>query len=206
MNVWGTTKKILSIGLLCLPLTMTTTLTGCLTDEDKDSTPVVTPEPTAVKTGTLGAQSNATLGSFLELDAWTILKLSEVTTANAANVDLVFAYSTSQSAAAFYSPKAAADGIGGSAGFDFVKTALGASARTTEMKSISAAAYTAITTKAGLDSAWTAGTAVADGRLALTEGVTFIAMSSANLPVAIKITSLTASAAGSVAVEGKAKW
>lgn len=201
MNVWGLSKKILGIGLIAVPLTFT----GCLTDEEKDPTPTKV-DSTKVQTATLGAQTNATLGSFLELDAWKVYKQSEVTSALQTDIDLVFAYSTSQNAAAFYSPKSATDGIGGSAGFDFAKAALGTNGRVTEFKTITAAAYTAITTKPGLDSAWTAGTAVTDGRLALTEGATLVAKSSAGIPVAIKITSLTASAAGQVAIEGKAKW
>lgn len=42
MNVWGLTKKYLGIGMLVLPLTMTATLTGCLTEDDPDDPPANT--------------------------------------------------------------------------------------------------------------------------------------------------------------------
>lgn len=97
MNVWGTTKKILGLGLLCLPLTMTTTLTGCLTDDKEDTTKTDTVKHTALsaeKTLSVGAQA-ATLGSVMDLDATTDAAMvlnSAAANAAQATIDLVFMY------------------------------------------------------------------------------------------------------------------
>lgn len=95
MNVWGSTKKILGIGLLCLPLSMTTTLTGCLTDDEDDSTDTPTDTtktawPTEI-TLNLGAQSHTTLPSALELDTGKAYS-SATANANLPAVDAVFMY------------------------------------------------------------------------------------------------------------------
>lgn len=206
MNVWGLTKKYLGISLLALPLTLSTTLTGCLTDDPEDEPPAAG-DSTKVKEATLGAQGSST-GSFLDADGWNVYKQAEVTAALQAEIDLVFAYSTSQTTAAFYSPKAAADGIGGTAGFDFVKTALGTNARTTEIRTVSTTVFDGIKTKAALDSAWAAASAsvVANGRLAATQGSAFIVQSSKSAAVAFKVTELTNTADGTVKIQGKAKF
>ena len=209
MDVRGLTKKFLGIGLLCLPLTMTTTLTGCLTEDDDDDTTTTPPagDSLDLDMGTFGAQSNPTEGSFIELDAWEVLTTGGVSSGNAAEIDLIFAYSTSQNAASIYSPKAAADGISGSAGFDFVKNELGNSAATTEIRSINKATYDGLDTKAELDAAWAAAASTATTtRLALAEDAAFIAKSGKGLLVAVLVTDLTASATGSADVEAKAKW
>ncbi len=210
MDVRGLTKKILGIGLLCLPLTMTTTLTGCLTDDDdpEDTTKTTPPgDSLDLDMGTFGAQSNPTEGSFIELDAWEILTTAGVTSSNAAEIDLIFAYSTAQNAASIYSPKAAADGISGSAGFEFVKNELGSNAATTEIRAINKSTYDGLNTKAQLEAAWTAAASSSTTtRLALTEGDAFIAKSGKDLLVAILVTDLTATATGSADVEAKAKW
>lgn len=95
MNVWGLTKKILGIGLLCLPLTMSTTLTGCLTEDDgKDSTPDTSGNKTAWPTEitlNLGGQGHPTLGSVAELDTGKVYT-SAIANANLAAADLVFLY------------------------------------------------------------------------------------------------------------------
>lgn len=97
MKVWELSKKILGIGLVCLPLTMSTSLTGCLTDDDKDTakgdtTPVVetTPWPTEM-TLTVGGQGHKDLGSALELDTGKVY-LSGVANTNLASVDAVLLY------------------------------------------------------------------------------------------------------------------
>lgn len=97
MNVWGTTKKILSIGLLSLPLTMSTTLTGCLTDDEEDTTKTDTAKHTALsaeKTLNVGAQA-ATLGSVMDLDAATdagMVLNSAAANAAQESIDLVFMF------------------------------------------------------------------------------------------------------------------
>ena len=95
MNVWGLTKKILGISMLAIPLTMTTTLTGCLTDEgDDDSTGGTKTALSAEKTLSVGAQA-ATLGSVMDLDAATdAAMVLNSAAANAAqeSIDLVFMF------------------------------------------------------------------------------------------------------------------
>jgi hypothetical protein len=94
MNVWGMTKKILGISMLVLPLTMTATLTGCLTeDEDDDSTGgTETAWPSEI-TLNLGGQAHPTLGSVAELDTGKVYT-SAVANANVSAIDLVFLYYT----------------------------------------------------------------------------------------------------------------
>ena len=96
MIIWSNAKKVVSGGLIagCFLMVGTTTLTGCLTDDKKDSVPVVVePKHTALATATkidVGAQG-ATGGSVIDLDsakAWG----SVVANANQSGIDLVFMY------------------------------------------------------------------------------------------------------------------
>lgn len=94
MNVWGLTKKYLGIGMLVLPLTMSATLTGCLTEDDPDDPPPTSTPLAAEKNVTLGAQG-ATLGSVMDIDAAT--ETAMVLNSSAANaaqesIDLVFLF------------------------------------------------------------------------------------------------------------------
>ena len=209
MNVLGSAKKFSVGGMFigAMVLASSLTFTGCLTDDEPEPTKPSAKDSTVVKTGTVGAQSNTTAGSFVELDSWQILLSDAVTTALVPDIDLIFAYSTSQNAAAFYSPDSAAGGIGGSAGFEFVKNKLGTSAASTDMRKISAATFDGIKTTEGLEAAWT-GSAAGNvkSRLAITNGDAFIAESTKGLKVAIMVTSLTATATGNAALQGKAKW
>ena len=208
MMVWEKVKKVSLGGMFvgAMMLASSVTMTGCLTDDKDDDKPTAK-DTTIIKMGTVGAQSNSSAGSFLELDAWKVLKVSEVTSSNAPDIDLVFAYSTSQNAAAFYSPDSAAGGIGGSAGFDFVKNALGSNAASTDIRTINQATYDGIITTEDLDAAWAAAAGSnTKARFAVTEGSAFIAESTQGKKVAILVTDLTASATGSASIEGNAKW
>jgi hypothetical protein len=209
MNVLGSVKKFSVGGMFigALVVASSLTFTGCLTDDDPEPTKPSAKDSTVVKTGTVGAQSNTTAGSFVELDTWQILLSDAVTSALVTDIDLVFAYSTSQNAAAFYSPDSAAGGIGGSAGFDFAKAKLGTSGASTDMRKINATTFDGIKTTEDLEAAWT-GSAAGNvkSRLVIANGDAFIAESTKGLKVAIKVTSLTATALGSAAIEGKAKW
>src|SRR6185503_12373710 len=131
MNVVSYSKKILSVGLVTVSMAMLSTLTGCLTDDKKDTPPAS--DPVTTKDATLGAQSNATAGSFLDADAMTGYTCPDAADcpakAVAAKIDLVFAFSGSASASAIYSPVVARDGLTPGNGFAFVTTALGTSAR-----------------------------------------------------------------------------
>src|SRR4051812_29958576 len=139
MNVWGNVKKVTLGGMFvgAMMLASSLTVTGCLTDDKNDTTvtpPVVTDTDLVAKsTTTLGAQS-ATPGSSLDLDAWTVYGITAAK-AVSTKIDLIFAYSTSTSSSAIYSPNVAVNGTGTTPGFDFL--AGFASPRTTVIKKTS---------------------------------------------------------------------
>ena len=92
MNILST-KKVLAGALVVLGLSMTSTLTGCLTDDKKDAAPD-TSHHTAwgtSMTANLGAQAHPTLGSVLDLDSGKVW-LSAVANQNQAKIDLVYLY------------------------------------------------------------------------------------------------------------------
>ncbi len=92
MNGLGITKKILAVGFLagCM-MTLSTSLTGCLTDSKttavSDSTPML-----AEQTLMVGAQGNTTYGSAVDLDAKKVL-LSSAANAAQSSIDILFVYS-----------------------------------------------------------------------------------------------------------------
>jgi hypothetical protein len=203
MNVWGLTKKILGISMLVLPLTMSATLTGCLTEDDDDDTSGTGGTDSALvskSTATLGAQS-ASQGSSLDLDAWTVWGITDAK-ANSTKVDLIFAYSTATTSAAIYSPNIAVNGTGGTGGFDFLNGFN--NPRTTTIKKTSAA-YASIGTRKQLDSAWAAGTAEADGKLDVAENMVFMAQSDMGKVVLLQVGNLVTGANGTVTLTAKAK-
>lgn len=95
MNVWGNVKKVTLGGMFvgAMMLASSLSITGCLTDDKKDSTETPgthTALPSAT-TLTIGAQGHATYGSVIDIDsakAWT----SAVANANQAGIDLVFLF------------------------------------------------------------------------------------------------------------------
>ncbi len=96
MKVTGLTKKILGAGFfaLCI-MSASVSLTGCLTDDKKDTTSTV---PTSTPWGAetvvpIAAQGNATIGSAVDLDAKKVMLSSEANAAQS-TIDLVFMYST----------------------------------------------------------------------------------------------------------------
>jgi hypothetical protein len=208
MNVWGLTKKIMGMGLVCLPLTMSTTLTGCLTDDDPEPTPN-TGDSLKSTTVKLGFQGNATYGSFIDADqGFKVLKVADAKAA-AADIDLIFAYSGTAKAAAAYSPKTARDGVGGAPGFDFVKTGFDALVAT-EVKTVDAAKLAAVKTQAGLDSLHAAGVAAPDGRMTLSNGVAGTVKSTKGKVFGFTISDLTvvsgSETEGTVDVKGSGLW
>ena len=97
MNVLRHSKKILSIGLLALPLTMSVSMTGCLTDDKDDDTTkasVSTPWQSDANVS-VGAQGHLTLGTALDLDNKAVL-LSAAANAAQGTIDLLFVYSGSE--------------------------------------------------------------------------------------------------------------
>lgn len=105
MNLSGLTKKIAAVGLLAVCVVSTSvSLTGCLTDNKKDTTGVyvdTTKHDSTKHTPwgpetviTAGAQGNLTLGSAIDLDTKKAL-LSNAALAVQGTIDLVMIYSDS---------------------------------------------------------------------------------------------------------------
>lgn len=202
MNVRGNSKKIIAGALFAISMfSVSTGLTGCLTDDgDKGGGG----DSVTSKSTTLGAQASAT-GSFLEADAMAAKTIAEAKTI-ASNIDLVLAFSESQTSLSIYSPKAAADGIAGTPGFDFVKTTLGTSARDTEIRVISTAGFDTVKTTVGVKALYDAGVKDDDGRLAAQQNTTFAIKTNGGKIVAIKITAVSGTTSGTATVEGKTKF
>src|SRR6185369_1214510 len=81
MMVWANVKKVTLGGMFvgAMMLASSLTVTGCLTDDKKDTTtttPGTDTDLVAKSTTTLGAQS-ATPGSSLDLDTWTVYGITQ---------------------------------------------------------------------------------------------------------------------------------
>jgi hypothetical protein len=207
MNVWGLTKKVLGVGLLCLPLTMSTTLTGCLTDEEGDdttTTPTDTTKALTTKSIELGAQSN-TKPSSLDLDTWTAYSATDGAT-KSADIDIVFAFSTSADIAALYSPNIAKNGVAGSSGgFDFM--ASWPNANTTLMRKVTVANIDNVKSQADIKALYDAGSDPSPvGRIEATAGSYIVALSDDGKYVLIKVDTVTAAANGETKLSGWAAW
>ena len=207
MNVWGKMKKVTIGGMFvgAMMLVSSFSVTGCLTDDkkDKDTIPTVKVDSVKSKSVSVGAQSNNTLGSFIDLDTYTVLKQAAAEAASG-SVDLIFAFSGSASSSAVYSPDSAKGGIAGGPGLDIAKNLT--TANKTELKTLDATKFDAVVTKAGLDSLYAAGTVAANGRLLVSKGFVFGAKTTAGLVVGLKITDVTTSATGEATIQAKAKW
>jgi hypothetical protein len=208
MNVWGNIKKISLGGMFvgAMVFVSSFSVTGCLTDDKKDdSTKVVTPvvkDSTKTSTVTVGAQGNNTIGSFIDLDAYSVLK-QDAAEAASGTVDLIFAYSTTASSSAVYSPDAAKAGIDGGAGLAIAKDLT--TANKTELKTVDAAKFDAVVTVEGLDSLYAAGVVATNGRLLVSKNFAFAAKTVGGKVVAMKITDVTTSATGEATIQGKMK-
>lgn len=153
------------------------------------------------KSLTAGAQSNPTLGSFIDLDDYSAHLLSDVRN-RAADIDLFFGFSTSISSAAIYSPHTAKNGSGGSSGFNLL--AAFNPALNTELKT--ASEFDSIRTQSQIDSLWAAATVSTNGRIPLVAGSVFMAKSNLGLIVLIKVETVDQNALGSAVLHGKAKF
>jgi hypothetical protein len=150
---------------------------------------------------TAGAQGNANNGSFLDIDNMTDYLSGEVTTnASSADIDLFFGYSTTSNAAAIYSPDIAA----GANGFTVAQNTL-TTANTTHIRSVTAT-FASITNQSQIDSLWTTVSDVANGKLVINNGDTFIAESNLGLLVLIQVSAVVQSANGTVTLTGKSKF
>ncbi len=195
------TKRLAFTSILAMSLAFT----GCLTDDDPDEED---PDPIAVdsvqtKSVEVGAQANNDLGSFVDLDTYTVLKQAAAEAASG-TIDLIFAYSGSANASAVYSPNVAKAGIAGGPGLDIAQDL--AITNTTELRTISTSGFDAVETKAGLDSLFNAGTVAENGRLTVSNNFTFGAKTTGGLIVGMKITSVTTGTEGEATIQAKAKW
>jgi hypothetical protein len=206
MMVWNKVKKVTLGGMFvgALVAMSTVTMTGCLTDDKKDTT-ATTPtakdtDLVAKSTTTLGAQS-AAQGSSLDLDTWSVYGITAAE-AISTKIDLIFAYSTATSSAAIYSPDIAVNGTTGSNGFDFLADF--DNPNTTVIKKTSVA-YADVKNRRQLDSVWTAGTVEASGKLNVAENMVFLAKSEMGKVVLLQVGNLVTGASGTVTLTAKAK-
>jgi hypothetical protein len=149
-----------------------------------------------------GAQESPQFGSFLDIDEFKT-SLSANATAHPAEIDLIFAYSAATQSANIYSPDAAKYGINGSAGFDFLSAF--APANQTEVKEVSAD-FPGIVSTAQLDSLWSLGRSVTNGRLPVSNGTTFMARSDRGMLVLIQAGNVVSVVSGSCDFVGKAHF
>lgn len=151
----------------------------------------------------LGAQDNAT-GSFLDLDNWTRYTVSTAP-AQQNNIDLVFAFSTADTAAALYSPDVAKNGTNGSNGFTFMNT--WTAANTTPIKVVTVADFGAVQSASAIKNLFDNGqNPPTTGKVRIESGTTIVAKSNGGLYVLIRVTGVTQSASGVANLTGKAKW
>jgi hypothetical protein len=208
MNVWGNVKKVSLGGMFvgAMMLASSLSITGCLTDDkkDPDTTGTGTTSELKTKSITLGAQKNAAASS-LDLDTWTAYTATAGAT-HSADVDVIFAYSTSSSIAALYSPNIAKNGVAGSSGgFDFMST--WPNANTTLMRTAASVDTTKLKTQADIKALYDAGTDPSPvGRIQASKGTYVVAKSDQNLYVLLYVTDVTASESGTVNLSGWAKW
>jgi hypothetical protein len=204
MNVLGSVKKFSVGGMFIGALVVASSLsfTGCLTDDKDPETPAGTDTALVAKSAVgLGAQK-ATPGSSLDIDTWSVYTMTPAK-ANSTKIDLIFAYSTvGAGQAAIYSPNVAVNGLNGSGGFDFLEGFT--SPNTTEIKTTTAT-YAAIANRRQLDSVWSAGTAVAAGKLEITTSTVFLAKSNLGKVAIIQTSNLVTGENGSVSLAAKAK-
>lgn len=96
MNLRGLTKKIVAVAFASACMTSTgVSLSGCMTDDNKDTTSTPTEKHTPFGAGTtvsIGAQGNTALGSAVDLDSKTAM-LSSAALAAQGTIDLVFVFS-----------------------------------------------------------------------------------------------------------------
>ncbi len=200
INTFKFPRKLVYTSLVALSIGFT----GCLTDSEKDPDPDPTPTETLTsKNVTLGAQT-ASAGSSLDLDGPTVYTMSQLA-ANSAAIDLVFAYSTSASASAIYSPDAAKNGIGGSAGFAFLADL--SPANKTDIKPVNDKSKFASTdTPAKLQTLWDSISPVDPGRVLVAKDDVIMAKSNLGKIVIFTVQEVVTGASGSTSLSLKAKY
>ncbi|MBW8889503.1 MAG: hypothetical protein JF616_17245 [Fibrobacteres bacterium] len=96
MKFWANVKKVTLGGMFvgAMMLASSLSVTGCLTNDNKDTTKTDTSHHTALPTGTsvtIGAQGHATYGSAIDIDAGTALTSAQANAAQS-TIDLVFLF------------------------------------------------------------------------------------------------------------------
>jgi hypothetical protein len=187
-----------------LALSLSLILGGCLTDDGEDDGGGNGQTALESRTAVLGAHQNSTLGSSIDIDSMEVFTYADAP-ANAARIDLFYAFSETENSEAFFAPQVAKTGIGGSAGFG---AGIGGPADWTVANNTALRRVTAeldaIESQAALDSLWAAGTPVEDGRLLVAEGLTFMAQTDEDMLALIQILEIQAGATGSSGVRVKA--
>lgn len=155
------------------------------------------------QTVTMAAQDNSTVASSLDLDTWTTYT-ANTASAHSSEIDIVFAFSTVADSSALYSPATAKSGVNGSNGFDFMQN--WPSANTTDLRVVSVANWSTVTTAASIKALYDAGSAPSPaGRVFVRSGTTVVARSNGDLYVLLRVDAVVHSASGVISLTGKAK-
>jgi hypothetical protein len=150
----------------------------------------------------LGAQNNS-IASSIDVDTWTAYTAGNAP-ANAAAIDVVFAYSTAGNAAALYSPLVAKNGVAGSAGYDFMQS--WTITNNTDMRSVEVADWSTVTTSSSIKALYDAA-AVPNpaGRIFVLAGTKVVVRSNLGMYVLIRVDAVIQAENGTVSLTGKAK-
>jgi hypothetical protein len=195
----ASSSKFLTLGAIALSLA----LTGCLTDDD-DGGNGGNGDPVTTRSVEVGAQDNASIGSSLDIDTFEAY-LAAQARPKSGDIDLIFGNSSATLIGlAVYSPDVAKSGINGSDGFGYMSD--WNPVNTTTIKSVDGVVISNITTTDQVDSLWDAGTVVANGRLPIAAGDTFLARSNLNKVVLIRVTTVTPGDNGKASFSGIAKF
>lgn len=171
-----------------------------------DSVPfkVSAADPVSTRTVSLGAQASPTLGSYLDLDAFRAFTAVGASAA-AADIDLVFALASGELSPALYSPRRAADSLASSTGDPWVRLVLGDKARITALRKLTGD-FTSVATSADLETAWSKGPEITEGRVPMAAGLAFLAQSDRGLLVALRVVTVDSTASGTLSLQAKALW
>jgi hypothetical protein len=156
------------------------------------------------QTITLGAQNNVTASS-LDLDNWVSYTAGNAP-AQAANIDIVFAYATgtANTGAALYSPHVAKNGVAGSGGFIFMES--WTTTNNTDIRVVEVANWATVTSAADIRALYDAGTTPDPaGRVFVLVGTTVVARSNLDLYVLLRVDAVVQAADGTISITGKAK-
>jgi hypothetical protein len=156
------------------------------------------------QTITLGAHNNVTASS-LDLDNWVSYTAGNAP-AQAANIDIVFAYATgtANTGAALYSPHVAKNGVAGSGGFIFMES--WTTTNNTDIRVVEVATWATVTSAADIRALYDAGTTPDPaGRVFVLVGTTVVARSNLDLYVLLRVDAVVQAADGTISITGKAK-